>query len=82
MIGTKQEVSIRGRLSNDGGIDIRMLRLSRIMTKEVTKYQFITPLSLNINEITKLFDKIVLTPEETFILEALQIIEPNIERIA
>ncbi|NEP04050.1 MAG: ATP-binding protein [Okeania sp. SIO4D6] len=78
----KKEVSIRRRLSPDGGMDIRMLRSSRIATKAVTKSQFITPLSLDINEITQLFDEIVLTPEETLTLEALQIIEPKIERIA
>lgn len=69
-------------LSPDGGMDIPVLRSSRIAKKVVTKSQFITPLSLDINEITKLFDEIVLTPEETLTLEALQIIEPKIERIA
>lgn len=69
-------------LSSDGGIDITMLRQFIKATKAATKSQFITPLSLDINEITQLFDEIVLTPEETFTLEALQIIEPKIERIA
>ncbi|NER01538.1 MAG: AAA family ATPase [Okeania sp. SIO3C4] len=78
----EKEVSIRRRLSPDGGMDVRMLRSSRIATKAVTKSQFITPLSLDIDEITQLFDEIVLTPEETLTLEALQIIEPKIERIA
>ena len=74
--------SIAYPLSSDGGIDIRMLRQFIRAAKAATKSQFITPLSLNINEITQLFDEIVLTPEETFTLEALQIIEPKIERIA
>ncbi|MGD1711968.1 AAA family ATPase [Dapis sp. BLCC M172] len=78
----KEEVSIRRRLSPDGGIDIRIPRSSRITTKAVIKSQFITPLSLDIDEITQLFDEIVLTPEEILTLEALQIIEPKIERIA
>ncbi|WP_426591099.1 AAA family ATPase [Dapis sp. BLCC M229] len=78
----KKEVSIRRRLSPDGGMDVRILRSSRITTEAVTKSQFITPLSLDIDEITQLFDEIVLTPEENLTLEALQIIEPKIERIA
>ena len=59
-----------------------MSRSSRKATKLAKKSQFITPLSLDIDEITQLFDEIVLTPEETLTLEALQIIEPKIERIA
>ena len=80
----RREDSISGtityKLSPDGGI--RMSRSSRKATKLATKSQFITPLSLEIDEITQLFDEIVLTPEETLTLEALQIIEPKIERIA
>ncbi|MEM1169758.1 MAG: ATP-binding protein [Cyanobacteria bacterium P01_H01_bin.35] len=80
----RTEDGIRGtmeyKLSPDGGIG--MVKSSRTATKLGTKSQFITPLSFDIDEIIQLFDEIVLTPEETLTLEALQIIEPKIERIA
>jgi len=57
-------------------------KLNTRVAKSIVKSQFIAPLFLDINEITKLFDEIVLTPKETSVLEALQIIEPKIERIA
>ncbi len=54
----RREDSISGtityKLSPDGGI--RMSRSSRKATKLATKSQFITPLSLDIDEITQLFD--------------------------
>ena len=46
------------------------------------KTQLITPFSLEVVDLTQLFDNIVLSPNEQLIIEALQIIEPNIERIA
>ena len=80
---------IKRDLSDYGGIypgnsnwAILATKLNTRLAKSITKSQFITPLSLDINEITKLFDEIVLTPEEILTLEALQIIEPKIERIA
>lgn len=44
--------------------------------------KLINPLSLDIKNLIELFDNIVLSPNEQFIIEALQIIEPKIERIA
>jgi hypothetical protein len=47
-----------------------------------TKTQFVTSSALKSEELIELFDQIVLTPEENFVQEALQTIEPKIERIA
>ncbi|MGB5593321.1 MAG: AAA family ATPase [Crocosphaera sp.] len=44
--------------------------------------ELITPLSLDVTHLNQLFDNIVLSPHEELIIEALQIIEPKIERIA
>lgn len=47
-----------------------------------TRTQFVTPLSLTASEMVSIFEKVVLTPEEKVIQEAVKIIEPSIERIA
>ncbi|NEQ37323.1 MAG: AAA family ATPase [Okeania sp. SIO3I5] len=84
-----QPVKIKRNLSDYGGVylgdsnwAILATKLNTRVAKSIVKSQFIAPLSLNIREISKLFDEIVLTPEENLTLEALQIIEPKIERIA
>ncbi len=43
---------------------------------------FITAAALSPEMVVSLFDEVVLTPEEGLVLQALQIIEPSIERIA
>ncbi len=49
---------------------------------ERLKNKFVTSSSLTPHESLELFNQIVLTPEEDLVYEALQIIEPNIKRIA
>ncbi len=44
--------------------------------------QFVTSSSLTTEKMIELFEQVVLTPEETLVEEALQTIEPKIERIA
>jgi hypothetical protein len=44
--------------------------------------EFIRPSSLTTKQMMKLFDRVVLTPEEDVIIEALRKIEPDIDRIA
>lgn len=46
------------------------------------KTEFITSSSLKITEMIEMFDRVVLTPEEENVYEALQTIEPVIKRIA
>jgi energy-coupling factor transporter ATP-binding protein EcfA2 len=44
--------------------------------------QFITPESINGDELALLWDRIALTPDENLVLQALQFLEPSIERVA
>ncbi len=57
-------------------------RVSRDLKNSAARTQFVTSSSLTTEEMTKLFEQIVLTPEEYLVIEALQTIEPSIERIA
>lgn len=79
--GQKEE-KLKLPLSTAGGLSTDYLRRRRTNGKAGIKTQFVTPFSLDISQLTSLFDKVVLTPEENLVLEALQIIEPKIERIA
>lgn len=49
---------------------------------ELEKVLFISSQSLDIEGIVRIFDDIVLTPEEQIVIESLNIIEPLIERLA
>jgi hypothetical protein len=89
-IGTQEEIW-KSPLSENGGLsypykyirDRQRKFLSRTQSKRIeTQTQFVTPSSLTVKEIMDLFDRVVLTPEENLIEEALQTIEPKIERIA
>jgi AAA15 family ATPase/GTPase len=70
-------------ISVDGGLSTDSIRLFRRNT-EITaaRTQFITSSSLTTENMIELFNQVVLTPEETLVQEALQTIEPRIERIA
>ncbi|MEA5510855.1 AAA family ATPase [Crocosphaera sp. UHCC 0190] len=71
-------LSLNNTLSQD---DVR--RMSRNLFSDIViNTRLITPFSLDITDLTQLFDNIVLTPNEQLIIEALQIIEAKIERIA
>lgn len=55
----------------------------KMMLKNMKRTTFFLPASTLSNETTiKLFEQILLTPEEDLVIEALQIIEPTIKRIA
>ena len=72
-------------LSSNGGLSYDYIRrLTRIgVPKNIgTKTQFVTSSALTSEKMIELFDQIILTPEENLVQEALQTIEPKIERIA
>lgn len=72
-------------LSSNGGLSEEYIRrLTRIgVPKNIeTKTQFVTSSALTSEKMIELFDQIILTPEENLVQEALQTIEPKIERIA
>ncbi|MEM9541535.1 MAG: AAA family ATPase [Cyanobacteria bacterium P01_E01_bin.42] len=80
-------------LSTNGGLRSRDLlrninRFSRSRIEQetnekrlISKIQFLSSSSLQVEEMKKLFDQISLMPEEGLIYDALQTIEPTIQRI-
>ena len=76
---------LRFHLSSNGGINLDNINRRRFREDYKNlpiKTEFITSSSLNPEKMIELFEKVVLTPEEKLINEALQIIEPKIKRIA
>jgi ABC-type branched-subunit amino acid transport system ATPase component len=59
-----------------------ILRNMRKRDENIIPMRFITTNALSINQIIADFDKIVITPEEDFVIQSLKAIEPNLERIA
>lgn len=76
-VNTTVELTRRGALSWD-----MMMRGSRSFTGPVVPVRFITAASLMPDAVVELFGQVVLTPDEDFLIEALRVIEPSIERIA
>lgn len=70
-------------LSSNDCLSIENIRRVRKDFKNPgARTQFVTSSSLTTEKMIELFDQVVLTPEEDLVTEALQTIEPNIERIA
>jgi hypothetical protein len=69
-------------LTRRGGILADSMRLAGPGTGPRIPVRFITAASLSPEVVIDLFEEVVLTPSEDFVLEALQIIDPSIERIA
>ena len=70
-------------LSSNKGLSLDYVRrFPRDSTNPAARTQFVTSSSLTTEKTIELFEQIVLTPEEDFVTEALQTIEPSIERIA
>lgn len=45
------------------------------------EHRFVTPFNFNVDDLSTLWDNIILTSKEDSILEAIQILEPNIQRL-
>lgn len=70
-------------LSSQEGLLFDHVRgIPRGFKNTATRTQFVTSSSLITKKMIELFDQVVLTPEEDLITEALQTIEPSIQRIA
>ena len=77
------------RLTPRGGISFDYIEVPRRVTSDrvkrpqefVPSSHLISTDSLNGNELTRLWDRIQLTPQENLVLEALQFIDPKIEQI-
>ncbi|MEQ8754740.1 MAG: AAA family ATPase [Coleofasciculus sp. G1-WW12-02] len=82
--GNKRE-SWKRSLSSNGGLSVDYIRRWRMIgkpSKNAAINQYITSSSLTTTNMIDLFDQVVLTPNETLVYQALQTIEPKIERIA
>lgn len=76
-------LSLKGQLLDQALIsESEYLHIIVQGNNEKLKTKFVKSSSLTPDETLKLFNQIVLTPEEDLVYEALQTIEPNIERIA
>lgn len=69
-------------LSLQKGFPGSYIRYTHYLEHPLAATQFVRSFSLTHDEMIDLFNDIVLTPEEALIIEALQTIEPSIERIA
>jgi len=79
----QENENIRLPLSSKEGLRLSHLRNLRRDFKNVpVNTQFVTSSSLTTEKMVELFDQVVLTPEEELVTQALQTIEPSIERIA
>ena len=80
----KQNKSSFVELSSNNCISSKIIKTkqSEWHDKIEDKTQLIMPSFLNVEDLIKLFDNVVLSPREKLIIEALKIIEPRIERIA
>jgi AAA15 family ATPase/GTPase len=81
MHGEKEE-GIRFPLSDNNGLRTDFIRRLRRDIRNKAGTQFVTSSSLTTEKMVELFDQVVLTPNEEIVLQALQTIEPKIERIA
>ncbi len=70
-------------ISRRGGLSYDALRkLDRPLEKEAPSTWFITTASMSPDRVVSLYEDIVLRPEEDLVVQALQTVEPTIERIA
>ncbi len=73
-------------ISRKGGISPEFFDMPRRMRGRVSDFsdraQFITTDSLDASELVKMWEKIQLTPHENIALNAMQFLDPTIERIA
>ena len=70
-------------LSSQEGLSLNYLKpVRRDAKNSAVKTQFVVSSSLTSEKMIELFDQVVLTPDEPVVIQALQIIEPSIERIA
>lgn len=79
----QEDKPIRLSLSSREGLPLDYVRRIRKNSKNLdSRTQFVTSSSLTSEKMIELFDQVVLTPEEDLVTEALQTIEPTIDRIA
>ena len=75
--GPGKDIEIPAR--DDGSIEMRSFRL---ISREPYSHRFLTTDNLDFSQLGKLWDGITLTPKEESVIQALQILEPSVERIS
>jgi AAA15 family ATPase/GTPase len=71
------------KLSSAGMLSLKILRsATNNLNHSKSNIQFVNSSSLTAEKALDLFEDIVLTPEEELVIQALQIIEPQVKRIA
>jgi predicted ATPase len=81
--GSIQDEILKIPLTSEFGLPITYVeRLRRDPKSLGYRTRFVPSSSLSRENMVELFDEVVLQPEEAFVIEALQAIEPSIERIA
>jgi AAA15 family ATPase/GTPase len=78
--GTERSIE-RMQITEDGLLFDRPYNPRRV-THPKSKSRFLTTNNINYDELALLWDKITLTPKENKVIEALQILEPKVERIS
>jgi AAA15 family ATPase/GTPase len=85
-LNSKNELEvIKLPLSSEESLSLNyIMPMSSSLNVKNTKREtnIVSSFSFTRKEMVKLFDQIVLTPEENLVMETLQIIEPNLKRIA
>ena len=80
---TTADISAVLNMTRRGGIPSNAVRtMGQGIDVQRMPIRLITASSLSPDTVSELFDQVVLTPDEDFVIEALRIIEPSIERIA
>lgn len=82
LTGSKIEQEIVIPLSEDGVLLNETLRVTRSLSASTTPVNFLGTEGADASQLRKLWDTLVLTPEEGKVYEALYSIAPNLERIA
>jgi hypothetical protein len=75
-------IAVTVEVNRGGGVSGESIRRARPVEAPRSVVRFITAAALSPDAVIEFFEGIVLTPEEEFIVRALQIIEPTIERLA
>ena len=78
------EIKTSVKLSSEGMLSLKTLQdtVNSLINHSKSNIQFVNSSSLTTEKALNLFEDTLLTPEEDFVIQALQIIEPSIKRIA
>nr|WP_199302098.1 AAA family ATPase [Pseudanabaena cinerea] len=78
------EIETSVKLSSEGMLSLKTLQdtVNSLVNHSKSNLQFVNSSSLTTEQALNLFEDKVLTPEEDLVIQALQIIEPQIKRIA